>query len=235
MEQAIPTRYLRRLNQLYTEWIQSYDLSPLIEIESDRVDYVTEQFIDLLGCDPDDILKVSAKTGEGIEELKRLMADVAPDDFFQPAIIGDLLNPGDIAILFRTRTGLDTYEDALRRHRIPYYLAGDAGLTERQELADIFGIGVQPVYVKTHDSVYLNVMLREAAIRKLDVAMRERGWRRRRAPELLEAGGGWHSDRRPERAYTPDQAARIVAFMRRHAGDEQAADVAQLSGCRACA
>jgi integrase len=68
----------------------------------------------------------------------------------------------------------------------------------------------------------------KAAIRKLDVAMRERGWRRRRAPELLEAGGGWHSDRRPERAYTPDQAARIVAFMRRHAGDEQAADVARL-------
>jgi deoxyadenosine/deoxycytidine kinase len=42
MEQAIPTSYLRRLNQLYTEWIQSYDLSPLIEIESDRVDYVTD-------------------------------------------------------------------------------------------------------------------------------------------------------------------------------------------------
>jgi ATP-dependent exoDNAse (exonuclease V) beta subunit len=44
---------------------------------------------------------------------------------------------GDVAILFRTRTGLDKYEDALRRYRIPYYLAGDAGLTERQELADM--------------------------------------------------------------------------------------------------
>jgi len=43
----------------------------------------------------------------------------------------------DVAILFRTRTGLDKYEDALRRYRIPYYLAGDAGLTERQELADM--------------------------------------------------------------------------------------------------
>jgi len=42
---------------------------------------------------------VSAMTGEGIEDLKRLMADVAPENFFQPAIIGDLLNPGDIAIL----------------------------------------------------------------------------------------------------------------------------------------
>jgi len=42
---------------------------------------------------------VSAISLEGVDELKRLLADVAPDDFFQPAIIGDLLSPGDIAIL----------------------------------------------------------------------------------------------------------------------------------------
>jgi [FeFe] hydrogenase H-cluster maturation GTPase HydF len=42
---------------------------------------------------------VSAMTGEGIEELKRTMIDVAPDDFLEPTIIGDLLNPGDVAIL----------------------------------------------------------------------------------------------------------------------------------------
>ncbi len=68
----------------------------------------------------------------------------------------------------------------------------------------------------------------KAAIRKLDVAMKKRGWRKRNAPDLLAAGGGWHSDRRPERAYTPDQAAQIVAFMHEHARDKQAADVAQL-------
>ncbi len=42
---------------------------------------------------------VSAMAGEGIEDLKRVMIDVAPDDFVEPAIIGDLLNPGDIAVL----------------------------------------------------------------------------------------------------------------------------------------
>jgi len=42
---------------------------------------------------------VSALTGQGIEDLKRVMIDVAPDDFLEPAIIGDLLNPGDAAIL----------------------------------------------------------------------------------------------------------------------------------------
>jgi len=42
MEQQIPTRYLNRLNSLYTEWISDYKLSPLIEIDSDRIDYVTD-------------------------------------------------------------------------------------------------------------------------------------------------------------------------------------------------
>ncbi len=42
---------------------------------------------------------VSALTGQGIEELKRTLIDVAPDDFLQPAIIGDLLNPGECAVL----------------------------------------------------------------------------------------------------------------------------------------
>ncbi len=68
----------------------------------------------------------------------------------------------------------------------------------------------------------------KAAIRKLDVAMRKKGWRKKNAPELLVAGGGWHSDRRPERAYTPDQAGQIVGYLREHAKDKQTANVAQL-------
>jgi deoxyadenosine/deoxycytidine kinase len=42
MEQAIPTSYLKKLDRLYSEWIASYNLSPLIEIESDKIDYVTD-------------------------------------------------------------------------------------------------------------------------------------------------------------------------------------------------
>ncbi len=38
-----------------------------------------------------------------------------------------------------------------------------ASLQIRQELTDEFGIGFRPRYVKTHDSVYLNVLLNEAA------------------------------------------------------------------------
>jgi len=42
IEQNIPTRYLRRLDKLYSEWILNYKLSPLIQIDSEHIDYVTD-------------------------------------------------------------------------------------------------------------------------------------------------------------------------------------------------
>ncbi|MBN2498699.1 MAG: deoxynucleoside kinase [Deltaproteobacteria bacterium] len=50
MEQSIPTSYLRKLDRLYDEWFERWDLSPVIEIRSDRLDYVTDLFhrLDLL-------------------------------------------------------------------------------------------------------------------------------------------------------------------------------------------
>lgn len=42
---------------------------------------------------------VSAKSGEGIEELKRLLIANAPENWEGPPIIGDLILPGDLAVL----------------------------------------------------------------------------------------------------------------------------------------
>jgi len=42
IEQSIPLAYLRRLQKLYQEWFAGYDLSPVIEIQSDRLDYVCD-------------------------------------------------------------------------------------------------------------------------------------------------------------------------------------------------
>ena len=67
-----------------------------------------------------------------------------------------------------------------------------------------------------------------SAIRKLDAAMKAGGHHPHNAPPLLSPGGGWHSDRRPERAYTPDQAERIIDYLHGHARDTQTADVVQL-------
>jgi deoxyadenosine/deoxycytidine kinase len=41
-EQAIPITYLRRLNQLYAEWIDGWKEGPLLVWDSERLDYVTD-------------------------------------------------------------------------------------------------------------------------------------------------------------------------------------------------
>ena len=41
-EQDIPAEYLRRLNRLYEEWFARYDLSPVLVLETDKLDYLTD-------------------------------------------------------------------------------------------------------------------------------------------------------------------------------------------------
>ena len=40
MEQDIPMAYLKRLDRLYEEWVESYALSDILVLESDRLDFV---------------------------------------------------------------------------------------------------------------------------------------------------------------------------------------------------
>jgi deoxyadenosine/deoxycytidine kinase len=42
MESEIPTDYLKRLNKLYAAWRDEYTLSPVIELETDKLDYLTD-------------------------------------------------------------------------------------------------------------------------------------------------------------------------------------------------
>ena len=41
-ESKIATSYIRNLNKLYEEWIASYDLSPVLIWETDRMDYISD-------------------------------------------------------------------------------------------------------------------------------------------------------------------------------------------------
>jgi GTP-binding protein LepA len=69
------------INNMYLAVEHDLSIIPVInkiDLSAARVDYVIEQFIDLLGCDPDDILKVSAKTGEGLESLLDAIVDEIP-------------------------------------------------------------------------------------------------------------------------------------------------------------
>jgi deoxyadenosine/deoxycytidine kinase len=42
MEREIASSYLRRLNILYEEWIKRYKLSPVLELSTDKLDYLTD-------------------------------------------------------------------------------------------------------------------------------------------------------------------------------------------------
>lgn len=46
MEQNIPAAYLRRLQTLYAHWISNYSLSPMVTVETDKLDYLS----DLIHC-----------------------------------------------------------------------------------------------------------------------------------------------------------------------------------------
>jgi deoxyadenosine/deoxycytidine kinase len=47
METEIPEAYLRRLHRLYGRWFDRYDLSPIVRIDTTKLDYV-EDLVDLL-------------------------------------------------------------------------------------------------------------------------------------------------------------------------------------------
>jgi len=49
-EAGIPAKYLSRLNHLYEAWYKGYDLSPKIEISTERLDYLSDMIyrVDLL-------------------------------------------------------------------------------------------------------------------------------------------------------------------------------------------
>src|SRR5262249_160501 len=47
MEREIPDAYLRRLHRLYSTWFARYDLSPIVRVDTGKLDYV-EDLVDLL-------------------------------------------------------------------------------------------------------------------------------------------------------------------------------------------
>jgi deoxyadenosine/deoxycytidine kinase len=47
MERTIPEAYLKRLHRMYSTWFDRYDLSPVVRIDTGKLDYV-EDLVDLL-------------------------------------------------------------------------------------------------------------------------------------------------------------------------------------------
>ncbi len=70
------------INNLYLALEHDLTIIPVInkiDLPAARPDFIAEQFIDLIGCDPDEILMVSAKTGQGVDDLlEAIVAQVPP-------------------------------------------------------------------------------------------------------------------------------------------------------------
>lgn len=125
------------INNLYLAVEHDLEIIPVInkiDLPAARPDFVAEQFIDLIGCDPDDILLVSGKTGEGVEELLEAVCDRIP------APEGDSDAPAKALIfdsIFDPYVGAVAYVrmlDGQVKHRDWIQLVQGGGTFEAQEL-----------------------------------------------------------------------------------------------------
>ena len=66
---------------LYSALEHDLEIIPVmnkIDMESAMIDVVEDQMVDLLGCDPSEILRVSARTGEGVDALLDAIVERIP-------------------------------------------------------------------------------------------------------------------------------------------------------------
>ena len=98
------------ISNLYLAIEHDLEIIPIlnkVDMESAMIEDVSEQIVDLIGCDPDEILLASGKTGQGVNEVleaivKRIPAPEGdPDAPLQALIFDSMFNPfrGVIAYL----------------------------------------------------------------------------------------------------------------------------------------
>jgi ATP-dependent helicase/nuclease subunit A len=111
-----------------------------------------------------------ARAAEAQAVARRIAAMVGGRE----ALIGsdDIARPvdyGDIAILFRTTTDIDTYAAALQTAGIPYYIVGGKGFYHCQEISDI--LGLLQVVENHHNETALAGALRSPLFLLADAAL----------------------------------------------------------------
>lgn len=69
------------ISNLYLALENDLEIIPVlnkIDLPSANPEEVTDDIVDLLGCDPEDVLRVSGKTGEGVEKLLQTIIEKVP-------------------------------------------------------------------------------------------------------------------------------------------------------------
>lgn len=90
------------ISNLYLALENDLEIIPVlnkIDLPSANPEEVTDDIVDLLGCDPQEVLRVSGKTGEGVENLLRTIIEKVPppqgdpDAPLQALIFDSVYNP----------------------------------------------------------------------------------------------------------------------------------------------
>ncbi|MCF0172296.1 MAG: GTP-binding protein, partial [Bacteroidales bacterium] len=90
------------ISNLYLAIDHNLEIIPVlnkIDMDAAMVDVVRDQVVDLLGCDPDDVLLASARTGEGVQAILDAIVEKVPaptgdpDAPLQALIFDSVFNP----------------------------------------------------------------------------------------------------------------------------------------------
>ena len=76
--QGVQAQTISNLYQAVDHGLEIIPVLNKIDMESARVEVVTDEVCDLLGCDPEDVYKVSARTGEGVAPLLDAIVEKIP-------------------------------------------------------------------------------------------------------------------------------------------------------------
>ena len=144
------------ISNLYQAIDHSLEIIPVlnkIDMDSAQPEVVTDQVCDLLGCDPDDVYRVSARTGEGVQAVLDAIVDKIPapkgdpeaplqalifDSVFNPfrgiiayfKVVNGVIRKGDKVKFFNTGKEYDAEEVGvlkLKLHPTDEVTTGDVG------------------------------------------------------------------------------------------------------------
>ena len=110
--QGVQAQTIANLYQAIDHGLEIIPILNKIDMDSAQPDVVADQIVDLIGCDPDDIFRISARTGEGVEPILDAIVEKIPapqgdpDAPLQALIFDSVFNPfrGVIAY-FKVKNG----------------------------------------------------------------------------------------------------------------------------------
>ena len=76
--QGIQAQTISNLYQAIDHNLEIIPVLNKIDMDSAQIDVVTDQIVDMIGCDPEDIFKISARTGEGVAPILDAIVERIP-------------------------------------------------------------------------------------------------------------------------------------------------------------